>query len=213
MNKKMIIGIVVGIVGLAAIGVAVAMILTSRNNKESSESGNTAQISNNTGENTQVSGKVLVAYYSAQNHTKSAAEKIARNLGADTFEITPQEVYTAEDLDWTTDGSRVNREHNDESLRDIALVSTDVPNWEDYDTILIGYPIWWGIAAWPVDNFVKDNDFSDKIVIPFCTSTSSGLGQSGELLKQMANGGNWQTGHRFSSSATDAEIKTWTDSL
>ena len=213
MNKKMIIGIVVGIVGLAAIGVAATMILTSRNNKESSESGNTAQISNNTGENTQVSGKVLVAYYSAQNHTKNAAEKIARNLGADAFEIIPQEVYTAEDLDWTTDGSRVNREHNDESLRDIALVSTDVPNWEDYDTILIGYPIWWGIAAWPVDNFVKDNDFSDKTVIPFCTSTSSGLGQSGELLKQMANGGNWQTGHRFSSSATDAEIKTWTDSL
>ena len=125
----------------------------------------------------------------------------------------PKEVYTAEDLNWTADGSRVNREHNDESLRDIALVSTDVPNWEDYDTILIGYPIWWGIAAWPVDNFVKDNDFSDKIVIPFCTSTSSGLGQSGELLKQKANGGNWQTGHRFSSSATDAEIKTWTDSL
>ena len=213
MNKKMIIGIVVGIVGLAAIGVAATMILTSRNNKESSESGNTAQISNNTGENTQVSGKVLVAYYSAQNHTKNVAEKIARNLGADTFEIIPQEVYTAEDLDWTADDSRVNREHNDESLRDIALVSTDVPNWEDYDTILIGYPIWWGIAAWPVDNFVKDNDFSDKIVIPFCTSTSSGLGQSGELLKQMANGGNWQIGHRFSSSATDAEIKTWTDSL
>ena len=213
MNKKMIIGIVVGIVGLVAIGVAATMILTSRNNKESSESGNTAQISNNTGENTQVSGKVLVVYYSAQNHTKNVAEKIARNLGADAFEIVPEEVYTAEDLDWTTDGSRVNREHNDESLRDIALVSTDVPNWEDYDTILIGYPIWWGIAAWPVDNFVKDNDFSGKTVIPFCTSTSSGLGQSGELLKQMANGGNWQTGHRFSSSATDAEIKTWTDSL
>ena len=214
MNKKIIIGIIIGVVGLAAIGVAAAMILTGRNNKESSESGNTAQISNNTGENTQVSGdKILVAYYSAQNHTKNVAEKIARNLGADTFEIIPQEVYTTEDLDWTTNGSRVNREHNDESLRDIALVSTDVPNWEDYDTILIGYPIWWGIAAWPVDNFVKDNDFSDKIVIPFCTSTSSGLGQSGELLKQMANGGNWQTGHRFSSSATDAEIKTWTDSL
>ena len=106
----MIIGIIVGIVGLAAIGVAATMILTSRNNKESSESGNTAQISNNTGENTQVSGKVLVAYYSAQNHTKNAAEKISRNLGADTFEIIPEEVYTAEDLDWMTDGYRVIRD-------------------------------------------------------------------------------------------------------
>lgn len=213
MNKKMIIGIVVVIIGVAAIGIAMAMILTGRNNKESSESGNTTQISNHTGKNTQVSGKVLVVYYSAQNHTKNAAEKIAQNLGADIFEIIPEEVYTAEDLDWTADGTRVNREHEDESLRNIALVSTNVPNWEDYDTILIGYPIWWGIAAWPVDNFVKDNDFSGKTVIPFCTSTSSGLGQSGKLLEQMVNGGDWQTGHRFSSSPTDADIKAWTDSL
>lgn len=70
-----------------------------------------------------------------------------------------------------------------------------------------------GVAAWPVNNFVKDNDFTGKTVIPFCTSASSGLGQSGKLLEEMTNGGNWKTGQRFSSSASDADIKTFTDSL
>lgn len=84
--------------------------------------------------------------------------------------------------------SRVSREHKDESLRNVELTSTTVDNWADYETVLIGYPVWWGIAAWPVDTFVKSNDFNGKTVIPFCTS-SSGLGQSGELLEE-ANGGN-----------------------
>lgn len=79
--------------------------------------------------------------------------------------------------------------------------------------ILIGYPIWWGIAAWPVDTFVKENDFSGKTVIPFCTSASSSLGQSGDLLKEEAKSGNWEQGHRFSSNASDSDIKNWTDSL
>lgn len=212
MSKKSIIGIIAGIV-VALCASATALYFLNRP-KDNSVDNQSNSNSDNSQEEAKVnSDKILVAYYSAQNHTKSVAEKIARNLGAETFEIVPQDVYTAEDLNWTTDGSRVNREHDDESLRDIALVKTTPDDWKEYDTILIGYPIWWGIAAWPVDNFVKDNDFSDKTVIPFCTSTSSGLGQSGELLEQMANGGDWQAGHRFSSSATDAEIKTWTDSL
>ena len=81
------------------------------------------------------------------------------------------------------------------------------------DIVLIGYPIWWGVAAWPVNNFVKDNDFTGETVIPFCTSASSGLGQSGKLLEEIANGGNWKTAQRFSSSASDADIKKFTDSL
>lgn len=93
------------------------------------------------------------------------------------------------------------------------LVSTTVDNWEEYDTVMIGYPIWWGIAAWPVDTFVKANDFNGKTVIPFCTSASSGLGQSGELLAEEANGGNWQEGQRFRSNPSDSDIKSWTDSL
>ena len=157
--------------------------------------------------------KVLVVYYSAQNHTKTVANKIAENLGADTFEIVPKDIYSEDDLDWTDKNSRVSKEHDDESLRDIELVATEVEDWESYDTILIGYPIWWHIAAWPVDTFVKANNFEGKTVIPFCTSGSSGLGDSGKLLAKEANGGNWLDGHRFNSNASDADIKEWTDSL
>lgn len=162
---------------------------------------------------TQISGKTLVVYYSAQNHTKDVSEKIAKNLNADLFEIEPKEKYSEDDLDWTDDNSRVTKEHEDESLRNVELKTTEVENWNQYDTVLIGYPIWWGIAAWPVDTFVKANDFSDKTVIPFCTSASSGLGKSGTRLQKEAKGGNWKQGHRFSSSPTEDIIKEWTDGL
>ena len=157
--------------------------------------------------------KVLVVYYSAQNHTKSVAEKIAKNMNADIFEIIPEDIYTDDDLDWSNSNSRVSKEHNDESLREVKLKNVKVDNWDNYDTILIGYPIWWGIAAWPVDTFVKSNNFDGKTVIPFCTSASSSLGQSGKLLEKEANSGNWQAGHRFSSGASSGDIKTFTDSI
>lgn len=212
MNKKFIISVVIGVIVILCAGAA-ALYFSSRP-KDDSTNNQSNDSSNNSQEEAKVNGdKILVAYYSAQNHTKAVAEKIAQNLGADIFEIIPEDIYTAEDLDWMVDSSRVSREHEDESLRDVALETITPANWDEYDTILIGYPIWWGIAAWPVNNFVKDNDFSGKTVIPFCTSTSSGLGQSGELLKQMANDGNWQAGHRFSYNATGTEIKAWTDSL
>lgn len=169
---------------------------------------------NNKTENVKIgNGKVLVVYYSAQNHTRLVAEEIAQNLNADTFEIVSEERYSSSDLDWTDKNSRVSKEHKDKSLRDIKLKTTDVENWEEYDTILIGYPIWWGIAAWPVDTFVKANNFEGKNVIPFCTSTTSGLGQSGKLLQKEANSGTWGNGHRFSSNPSSSDIKTWTDSL
>lgn len=158
-------------------------------------------------------GKTLVVYYSASGRTKTVAETIAETAGADLFEIVLDEPYTSEDLDWTNDDSRVSREHDNESLRDVELVKVTPDNWDSYDTILIGYPIWWGIAAWPVDNFVKGNDFSGKTVIPFCTSSSSGLGQSGTLLEQMAGTGTWQEGQRFSSGASASEVQDWVNSL
>lgn len=160
-------------------------------------------------DNTASGSKVLVVYYSASGNTKRVAEDIAEAAGGDLFEITPTEPYTSDDLDWTTNGSRVNREHDDESLRDVPLTTTEVENWDDYDTVFIGYPIWWGIAAWPVNNFVKDNDFSGKTVIPFSTSASSGMGQSGTLLEEMANGGTWQSGQRFSSDASSSTVHDW----
>lgn len=177
------------------------------NNENTNNNGNSNDDVNVSG------GRTLVVYFSAQGHTEAVAEQIAENLDADIFEIVPADEYTSDDLDWTDDNSRVTREYEDESLRDVQLVSTEVPNWEDYDTIIIGYPIWWGIAAWPVNTFVESNDFSGKTVIPFCTSSSSGLGESGELLRDAAGTGNWFEGQRFRSNPSDADIKEFTDSL
>ena len=158
-------------------------------------------------------GKTLVVYFSATGTTQSVAQTIADTVGADLFEVVPSDPYTSDDLNWTNNDSRVSREHNDEGLRAVALESTDVDGWDDYDTVFIGYPIWWAIAAWPVNNFVKNNDFTGKTVIPFCTSSSSGLGQSGDLLEQMANGGTWLTGQRFSSGASASSVRDWAAGL
>lgn len=159
------------------------------------------------------SGKTLVVYYSATGSTKAVAGYIAQALNADTFEITPAEPYTSGDLDWTDSGSRVSREHDDPALRTMELVETSVEGWEDYETVFIGYPIWWGIAAWPVDNFVSANDFTGKTVIPFCTSSSSGMGDSGTLLRDLAGTGDWLDGQRFRSSVAEADVAKWVDSL
>ena len=158
-------------------------------------------------------GGVLVVYYSATGNTEAVAGYIAEATGGDLFELEPAEPYNDADLNWTDENSRVTLEHEDESLRDVELVADTVDNWDSYDTVFIGYPIWWGIAAWPVDTFVEANDFTGKTVIPFCTSSSSGLGQSGELLAEMAGTGDWQEGQRFRSSASQEDVTEWVDSL
>lgn len=158
-------------------------------------------------------GNTLVVYYSATGNTRNVAETLAEVTGGDLFEIEPAEPYTDEDLDWTNDDSRVSREHDDESLRDVELVSETVDNWDSYDTVYIGYPIWWGIAAWPVDGFVKANDFTGKTVIPFCTAASSGIGDSGNLLRDLAGTGDWKDGERFRGGASESDIRSWVDSL
>ena len=222
MNKS-VIGLIIAIIVIVAVIAGIAIyknINTDNNPKENinnKENANMISTENTIGtENnntTNSKNKILVVYFSAQNHTKSVAERIAKNLNADIFEIVPEDVYTSDDLNWNNSNSRVSKEHDDESLRNVKLKNTKVNNWEEYDTVLIGYPIWWGIAAWPVDTFVKENNFDGKTVIPFCTSASSSLGQSGELLQKEANSGNWKEGHRFSSSASDSDIQKWTDSI
>lgn len=154
-------------------------------------------------------GKTLVVYYSASGNTERVAQDIAAAIGADLFAIEPAQPYTDADLDWTNSDSRVSREHEDESLRNVPLKTTEVVDWDSYDTVFIGYPIWWGIAAWPVDNFVKENDFSGKTVIPFATSSSSDMGESGTLLAEMAGTGDWQEGHRFPSGASEEMVRDW----
>lgn len=180
--------------------------------RSGSAADNTTEKSDANTKNT-AGGKTLVVYYSATGSTKAVAETIANAAGGDLFEIQPEKPYSDADLDWTDDNSRVSKEHEDESLRDVALTTTKVENWDSYDTVFIGYPIWWGIAAWPVDNFVKNNDFSGKTVIPFCTSASSGMGDSGQLLEKMTGSGNWQEGERFSSGASEADVENWVKEL
>ena len=158
-------------------------------------------------------GRVLVAYYSASGNTRAVAEMIAQDMGADLFDITPVEPYSTDDLNWTVDGSRVNVEHDDEAQRATELVQVTPDDFASYDTVILGYPIWWAIAAWPVDGFVSGNDFTGKTVIPFCTSTSSGLGASATELEELAGTGTWTEGHRFPSSATAEEVRAWVDTL
>lgn len=162
---------------------------------------------------TSESGNVLVVYYSATGNTEEVANAIANATGGDLFELEPAQPYTSDDLDWTDENSRVSQEHADESLRDVELASTTVDNWDSYDTVFIGYPIWWGIAAWPVDTFVEANDFTGKTVIPFCTSSSSGLGESGSLLADLAGTGEWQEGMRFRSGVSEADVQDWVNEL
>lgn len=223
--KKIVAGIIAVIVIIAVVAGAYFMQKSNKEKQVSEANENKVEVNNeeNTveeesteievNENTSNSGKTLVVYFSAQKHTKTVSEKIAEQLDADIFEIVPEDVYTSDDLDWTDSNSRVSKEHTDANLRDVKLEKDTVDNWNEYDTVLIGFPIWWGNAAWPVDSFVKANDFEGKTVIPFCTSSSSGLGQSGKLLEEEANGGNWLDGHRFNSNPSDNDIKDWVDSI
>ena len=182
--------------------------------ESSSEASSSSEVSSQVQAGETASGSnVLVVYYSATGNTAQAAQYIADTTGGDLFELESVEPYTDDDLNWTDDNSRVSQEHADESLRDVELVADTVDNWEQYDTVFIGYPIWWGIAAWPVDGFVEANDFSGKTVIPFCTSSSSGLGESGQLLADMAGTGDWQEGQRFRSGVSQEDVQSWIEEL
>ena len=158
----------------------------------------------------------LVVYFSATGNTGEAAGYIAGAIGADVFEIVPADPYTSEDLTWTDPESRVSTEHDARVAGEtvtVELTQTTPDNWDSYDTVFIGYPIWWGEAAWPVDTFVQSNDFTGKTVIPFCTSASSDLGESGQLLAELAGAGDWMEGQRFRSSVSESDVQTWLDGL
>lgn len=158
-------------------------------------------------------GKTLVVYFSATGNTEAIVRDIVNETGATSFAIQPAQPYTSEDLDYNDSDSRVSMEHADPSLQDVALVQDTPDDWSSYDTVLIGYPIWWGEAAYPMASFVKANDFTGKTVIPFCTSASSGLGQSAEHLSEVANGGEWMGGMRFPSGVNSDEVRQWIDDL
>lgn len=222
MNRKIIYGLFA--VLIIAIVVVLGYSILSNNNENDNDNvnNNTNNNSNNnstTDENItddnigSGTGKTLVVYYSATGNTEEVANKLAENLNADIFEIIPSDPYTDEDLDWNNDNSRVSREHEDETLRNVKLETTTVPNWDTYNTVLIGYPIWWGIAAWPVNSFVEANDFTGKTVIPFCTSSSSGIGNSTDILEDLTKTGTWQEGIRFGTNPSDDDINNFIDSI
>lgn len=190
--------------------------------KNSDNISNTAKITQNNEENTvsaptaTIKGsdkKTLVVYFSATGNTKQAAEYIGEKTNADLVELVPVNPYSDGDLDWTDENSRVVREHDNPDERNVKLKNASVENFDEYDTVFIGYPIWWGIAAWPVDDFIKTNDFTGKTVIPFCTSASSDLGDSAKFLKDAAKTGDWLDGMRFSSGVTEDEIAQWVKTL
>ena len=181
----------------------------------SSETGDTSSSSAASAGAVAAGGKTLVVYYSATGRTERVAKVIAKERQADIMKLVPNPAYTEADLDYNDKNSRVSREHDDASLREKIQLQKAVPdNWASYDTIFLGYPIWWSIAAWPVDAFVKANDFTGKNVVTFATAYSSPLGNSGKLLAEMAGGkGNWQDGMCFTGSLDDAKVVEWVRSL
>jgi len=159
-------------------------------------------------------GKTLVIYYSAQGHTKRAAELVAKTLNADLFGIELKEPYTEADLDWTNPEARATMQFNGErDLDDLAV--SEAPNWAEYENVILGYPIWWGYAAFPMTTFVAQNSFKDKTVHLFCTSHSSGIGDSDIKLRyRTANDCKvWHEAVRFFQDAPEKEITDWVKSL
>lgn len=153
------------------------------------------------------SGKTLVVYFSCTGTTKGVAEKIAKITGADLYEIKAAKEYTDDDRNWHDDNSRTTIEQNDKSAR--PEIGSDPVSLDGYETIYIGFPIWWGEEPRIMDTFVESCGFDGKTVIPFCTSGGSSIGNSGKNLEENAGSGKWLDGERFDSNTTEDELKTW----
>lgn len=173
------------------------------NSSPSTESSSAAGEEPGTAETNTNGGNILIAYFSHTGNTEEVAGQIADLTGGTLAEIQRAEEYG--DLQEEAEAEILEGVHPE--------ITVSVDNVEDYDTIFVGYPIWWGIAVWPVDSFVEANDFTGKTVIPFCTSASSGLGDSGALLAEMAGTGDWQEGMRFRSGADEADVQEWVSGL
>lgn len=155
--------------------------------------------------------KVLVAYFSATNTTEGVAKTIADSLGADLYEITPEQPYTDADLDYHDDKSRSTIEMNDPNSR--PAISGSVENMDQYDIVFIGYPIWWGDAPRILSTFVESYDFAGKAVVPFCTSGGSGVGSSASNLEGLTSGATWLSGTRLNCNASRSSVAEWINGL
>ena len=151
--------------------------------------------------------KVLVAYFSASGVTAKLAQTLASAINADLHEIVPAQKYTAADLDWTNKDSRSSIEMKNKACRP-EIVSAEV-DWDQYDLIFVGFPIWWYVAPTIINTFLESIPLEGKTIVPFATSGGSGMGKTNEELKDSCKGAILKEGRRLSANASSEELKTW----
>ena len=196
---------------------AVSFAACTANKEEEKDSTNPPITENNSEANTEKetksteTHKILVAYFSATNTTERVAQDIADSLNCDIFEIVPQNPYTDDDLNYHNSNSRTSIEMNDETAR--PAIASSVENIEQYDTIFIGYPIWWNDAPRIINTFFESYNFADKTIIPFCTSGGSGINASVSNLKKAFSNSKWEDGKAFNGSSSKEEIAEWANSF
>lgn len=151
--------------------------------------------------------KVLVAYFSASGVTRKMAERLAKEIGADLFEIKPEIPYTNADLDWQNRKSRSSVEMNDRSCR--PVISSKVEDMGQYEVVFVGFPVWWYREPSIIDSFMEDYDFSKKIIVPIATSGGSQIGDSGKNMQALALGAKVVNGKRFAANTSGKELAAW----
>ena len=223
MNKKIIV-LIIAIVVILTIGVGILVVSSNNNKTESNNNSNTNITENGNSNETQEDKtqenqnnnkpandkKIAIIYFSATGTTKKVAEYIKNATNGDLIEIVPKEKYTDNDLNYGNNNSRANKEQNDSNAR--PEISNNI-NTDSYDVIYLGYPIWWGDVPKIILTFLDNHNLNGKIVIPFCTSGSTGISGSLSTLKNYNKNINWIDGKRFSSSVTQDEISSWINGL
>ena len=160
-------------------------------------------------ENNMTDKKVLVAYFSATGTTKAVAEKLAQSVNADLFEITPEQPYSAADLNWRNDKSRSSVEMADRASR--PAIASKVEDMSKYKVVFVGFPIWWYREPSIIDTFMESYNFAGKTVIPFATSGTSGMGDSGKNMQELAPSAKVYDGNRFPADVSADDLKTWAE--
>ena len=153
--------------------------------------------------------KALVAFFSASGVTKKLSEKLANAIGADLFEIVPEQLYTDADLNWRDKQSRSSVEMNDRSCR--PAISSKVGDMSGYDVVFVGFPVWWYREPSIIDTFAESYDFSGKTIVPFATSGGSDIGDSGKNIAELAKGARVDAGRKFFVNASEADLKAWAE--
>ncbi len=155
-------------------------------------------------------GNTLVAYFSASGISARAAASLAQATGADLFEIKPVQPYTRADLNWNNKSSRSSVEMNDESCR--PAIANTVSNMGDYDTVFVGFPIWWYVEPRIIDTFLESYDLSGKTIVPFATSGGSGLGRAPQRMATIAKGASVREGKVLNGNPSAASLRSWAES-